>query len=95
MEISEKAVEEAALLARLAVTPEERRLYRGQLEKILESMAELKALDTSGVTPTAHALGPMGALREDEPRLFPDPQSLLEAAPAREGPYFKVPKVIE
>jgi len=95
MGISEEDVRHIARLARLRVTPEETRRYQGQLEKILESMAELKALDTSRVPPTSHALGLADVTREDSPKRFEGSEDLLSEAPEREGPYFKVRKVIE
>jgi len=95
MSITEKDVRHIARLARLRITPEEIELYRAQLGKILESMAELKSLDTADVPPTSHVPGPGDALREDAPAPFKDTEALLSAAPEREGPYFKVRKVIE
>lgn len=95
MGVTEKDVEHIARLARLKLGPEELRLYQNQLSKILESMAELNSLDTRDVPATSQALGPGAALREDEPRPFPGAERLLALAPDREGPYFKVPKVIE
>lgn len=95
MNISEKDVAHIARLARLFVTPQEVKRYQEQLGKILDSMEELKALDTSKVRPTAHVLGLADVFRADEPRQAVDPETLLAAAPEREGPYFKVRKVIE
>ncbi|HVE12947.1 MAG TPA: Asp-tRNA(Asn)/Glu-tRNA(Gln) amidotransferase subunit GatC [Elusimicrobiota bacterium] len=95
MEITEEDVRRIARLARLTLSPEEIRTYRGQLVRILEHMEELKRLDTARVEPTAHALGLKNVLREDEARPYPDRAGLLAAAPAADGPYFKVPKVIE
>jgi aspartyl-tRNA(Asn)/glutamyl-tRNA(Gln) amidotransferase subunit C len=95
MPISDKDVLHVAKLARLKLTPAEVELYRGQLGRILEHIAELDKLDVRAVEPTAHVLGLTDALREDEPRLSEDREQVLGSAPAREGPYFKVPKVIE
>lgn len=95
MEITEKDVERVARLARLRITPEERALYRGQLEKVLEHMAELKALNTNNVPPTSGVLGFKDVMRDDVPTPFPRPEDLLNQAPESEGPCFKVPKVIE
>lgn len=95
MSISEEDVKKIAKLARLRLEPEEVGLYRGQLLKILDSMAELSKLETSQVPPTTSVLGLSNVMREDEPRPFGDPEKLLANAPEREGPYFKVRKVIE
>lgn len=95
MPISDKDVLRVAQLARLSLSAEEVALYRGQLGRILEHIAELDKLDTSKVEPTAHVLGLTDALREDRARTSPDREAALSQAPEREGPYFRVPKVIE
>ena len=95
MAIDENDVRKIAKLARLRLSADEVRLYQGQLLKILDSMAELSKLDTSKVAPTTSVLGLSNVLREDEPAPFADAEKLLANAPEREGPYFKVRKVIE
>ncbi|MBI4375790.1 MAG: Asp-tRNA(Asn)/Glu-tRNA(Gln) amidotransferase subunit GatC [Elusimicrobia bacterium] len=95
MAIEEEDVRKIAKLARLDLGPEEIKLFQSQLVKILDSMAELSALDTDKVPPTNSVLGAVNRLREDEPKPFGEPERLLDNAPEREGPYFKVPKVIE
>jgi aspartyl-tRNA(Asn)/glutamyl-tRNA(Gln) amidotransferase subunit C len=95
MSVSESDVRKIAKLARLRLSDDEVKLYGGQLGKILDSMAELAGVDTAAVPPTASVTGAVNALREDEPRPFEDREALLGQAPHREGPYFKVRKVIE
>jgi aspartyl-tRNA(Asn)/glutamyl-tRNA(Gln) amidotransferase subunit C len=95
MSIEEKEVRHVAGLARLKLADEEVGLYQDQLGRILDHVNELKELDTKDVAPTAHALGLTNVLREDEPRDFEARKDLLALAPESEGPYFKVPKVIE
>ncbi len=95
MAIDENEVRKIAKLARLKLSPEEVRLYQGQLGKILDSMVELGRLDTSKVMPTTSVLGLSNVMREDEPKPFADPEKILANAPEREGHYFKVRKVIE
>lgn len=94
MSVSDADVKKIAKLARLRLTDDEVKLYGGQLTKILDSMAELAALDTSKVPPTTSVLGVTDVTREDEPRPFDGRERLLENAPDRDGPYFKVRKVI-
>jgi aspartyl-tRNA(Asn)/glutamyl-tRNA(Gln) amidotransferase subunit C len=95
MAISEDDVRKIAKLARLKLTEAEVKLYQGQLVKILDSMAELSKLDTSQVPPTTSVLGATNVMREDQAAPFGDSEALLSNAPEREGPYFKVRKVIE
>ncbi len=94
MSISDDEVRKIAKLARLRLTDGEVGLYRDQLTKILDAMTELGALDTKNVAPTTSVLGVSDVTRPDEPRTFEERERLLENAPDRDGPYFKVRKVI-
>lgn len=95
MSVSLEEVKKIAKLARLRLTEAEAALYGGQLTKIVDSMAELASVDTSAVAPTTSVLGAVNVMREDEPKPFADAEALLANAPDRDGPYFKVKKVIE
>lgn len=97
MALSLDDVKKVARLARLRITEAEAARFQGQLENILGHMADLAALDTAKVEPTAHALGLTNVLRPDVPApTTPETrEALLKNAPEREGPYVKVPKVIE
>lgn len=95
MSVSDADVKKIAKLARLRLTEAEVSLYGGQLAKILDSMAELSKADTNGVTPTTSVLGAVNVMRDDVPNPFEDTEALLANAPERDGPYFKVRKVLE
>ena len=95
MSVSDADVKKIAKLARLRLTEAEVALYGSQLTKILDSMAELAKADTANVPPTTSVLGAVNVMREDEPNPFEDVEALLSNAPDRDGPYFKVKKVIE
>lgn len=95
MSVSDADVKKIAKLARLRLSDAEVALYGGQLTKILDSMAELAKADTEGVPPTTSVLGAVNVMRDDVPLPFADAEALLANAPERDGPYFKVKKVIE
>ncbi len=96
MSLSLEEVRRIALLARLKLSPEEERLFQGQLSSILEYVEQLKELDVSGVEPMTHALAGLAPpLREDEVRPSLSPGEALANAPAREGTCFKVPRIID
>ncbi|MBI4060365.1 MAG: Asp-tRNA(Asn)/Glu-tRNA(Gln) amidotransferase subunit GatC [Elusimicrobia bacterium] len=95
MSVSDADVRKIAKLARLRLTEDEVALYGGQLAKILDSMAELAKADTSGAEPTTSVLGAVNVMRDDVPAPFEDAEALMANAPERDGPYFKVKKVIE
>jgi aspartyl-tRNA(Asn)/glutamyl-tRNA(Gln) amidotransferase subunit C len=94
-QITEQDVRKIAALAKLSLSSEEVSLYRSQLVKILDSIEELSRLDVANVPPTSSVLGLKNALREDKPAPFANARALIENAPKREGPYFKVPRIIE
>lgn len=96
MAITENDVRKIAKLAKLRLTDDEVKRYQTQLGKILEAVDELSKADTANVPPTASVLGLTNVTRPDTPREQPfQSEKLLANAPEREGPYFKVRKVIE
>lgn len=95
MSLSEEEVRKVARLARLRLSGAELARFGGQLARVLEHMADLASLDTTAVLPTAHALGLTNVTRPDEPVDCPVKDAILANGPEREGPYLKVPKVIE
>jgi len=65
------------------------------LSAVLDYVKKLNELDTTGVEPTAHAVPLRNVLREDKNRPGMGVQTVLRNAPDRDGPFFKVPRVIE
>ena len=92
--ITAEQVQHVAKLARLDLPPERLERLTGQLESILEYVAKIGTVDTTGVEPMAHALPLHNVLRADvvEPSL--PLELVLRNAPETDGPFFKVPKVI-
>jgi aspartyl-tRNA(Asn)/glutamyl-tRNA(Gln) amidotransferase subunit C len=93
--LTAETVEHVAKLARLALTQDEKKLYAEQLSKIIDYFDELKAVNTDGVEPMAHALNIVNVLREDVVKTPPGRDLLLKNAPDQENGYFKVPKIGE
>ncbi|MBI4279560.1 MAG: Asp-tRNA(Asn)/Glu-tRNA(Gln) amidotransferase subunit GatC [Armatimonadetes bacterium] len=87
-------VDHVARLARLELSDEERRRFAEQLGRILEHVAALDALDTSGVEPTSHVLPMTNVLREDQVTPSLPREVVLAEAREQEDGYFKVPRVI-
>ena len=88
-------VEHVAQLARLALTDDELERFTEQLGVILEHAAQVAALDTAGVEPTAHPLPLVNVLRADDVRPSLDPSEVLAMAPAAEDGRFRVPRILE
>lgn len=98
MTLSLQQVEHIASLARLQLTPGELAHYREQLSAILDYVASLQELDTSGVPPAAGSMAlksDSSVLRADQPRPGLSPHDLLRNAPQVEQGQFRVPPVFE
>ena len=92
--LSREDVLHVARLARLDLTDEEVDRYTDQLAAVLEHAADVEALDTSGVPPTAHPLPLENVLRADEVGPSLDRDEVLDQAPARESGRFRVPPIL-
>ncbi len=93
--ISSEDVAKVAKLARLRFTDEEIEAFKGQLNTILEYVAKLEELDTSGVEPTFHLLEHRNVVRPDEVKPSLSQEEALQNAPMAEKGHFVVPKIIE
>ena len=93
--ISREDVVHVARLARLALTDAELETMREQLNAILSHIDALKAVDTSGIEPTSHAVPQFNVMREDEPRPCFPVEEMLANAPDRVDNFFRVPRIIE
>lgn len=83
------------MLARLELSDAEREAIRQDLNKILEMVEQLQALDTNGVEPLVYLTPEVNRWREDAVKGQLDRQQALKNAPHEAGTYFKVPKVID
>jgi aspartyl-tRNA(Asn)/glutamyl-tRNA(Gln) amidotransferase subunit C len=98
--VTVEEVERVAELAHLELSPEEVGPMLRDLNAVLDYMAELNELDTTGVAPLAQVSELGGAVGASEPRADQVQTSLDRAVVMREAPetdqvFFKVPKVIE
>jgi aspartyl-tRNA(Asn)/glutamyl-tRNA(Gln) amidotransferase subunit C len=87
-------VEHVARLARLALTDDELDALTTELAKILEYAAQVSALETGDVPPTAHPLPLVNVFRADVVQLGLDRDEVLAAAPAAEDGRFRVPRIL-
>jgi aspartyl-tRNA(Asn)/glutamyl-tRNA(Gln) amidotransferase subunit C len=88
-------IEDVALLARLQLTEQEKKLFARQLKNTIDYINKLNELDTTEIEPTAHVLPVENVFREDDlsPSLSCD--RALQNAPEREDNFFLVPRIIE
>ena len=93
--ITREDIERTAELARLSLGDDEIEAMTRDLDRILDHVDQLQALDTEGIEPTAHAIPLATPLQADESEPGIDPDLVLANAPSREASAFVVPKVIE
>jgi len=93
--ISREEVEHVAALARLGLTDQEIDLMQGQLNRILEAVGQLQAVDTSSVGPTAQVIALENVMRDDVALPSMAREAALGNAPQREGPMLRVPVILE
>ena len=93
--IDTQQVRKVAKLARLDLTEAEIEEFTGQLGAILEYVEKMNELDTAAVEPLAHCLPIHNVFRADEVRESLGTEQTLANAPQRDGPFFKVPKILE
>ena len=87
-------VRKVAHLARLALPEEKIATYTSQLERILDYVAHLEAVDTTDVPATTRAVEVVNVTRDDRVEPTPVREQLLNQAPQREGDFFRVPKIL-
>jgi aspartyl-tRNA(Asn)/glutamyl-tRNA(Gln) amidotransferase subunit C len=95
MAAAEIDVKYVAHLARLALTPDEKKKLGEQLGNILGYIEKLKELDVSNVEPTAHAVPMVNVTRADEIRPSLPHEEALRNAPKQANGLFIVPKIVE
>ncbi len=90
-----KTLRGLAHLARLEFDETREQQMLGDLNKILDWVAQLSELDTEGVAPLVHLSQEINVLRDDEARNTVSHQEGLRNAPRKDSDYFRVPKVLE
>jgi len=83
-----------AVLARLALTPDELELYTGQLAGVLEHFADIDALALDGLEPMTQPYPLANVLRDDIVGDCLDRDEVLAQAPDAESGRFRVPPIL-
>ena len=95
MSLSIDDVAKVAVLARLRVSPDELQMFTGQLNSIMDYVAELQELDTEGILPLAHGIEVRNVFRDDVRGPALPREAALANAPKRNPESFLVPAVLE
>ena len=95
MAVDADTVRRIAHLARIAVAEEEIDHLKGELNAMLSFVEQLGEVNVEGVEPMTSVTPMAMKKRADGVTDGGDADAVLRNAPAREGNYFVVPKVVE
>ncbi len=95
MSVDKDTVNKIARLSRIAISDEEAEKMVGELNGILAWVEQLGEVDVTGVEPMTAVIPNHLRLRDDVVTDGDVREKVLANAPAREGSFFGVPKVIE
>jgi aspartyl-tRNA(Asn)/glutamyl-tRNA(Gln) amidotransferase subunit C len=95
MSLDLDAVRRIAMLARIEISDAEAAVTRDQLNGILNMIESMRAFDTEGVQPMAHAQDVVLRLRDDRVSEADEHAVYQSLAPQVEESLYLVPKVIE
>jgi aspartyl-tRNA(Asn)/glutamyl-tRNA(Gln) amidotransferase subunit C len=95
MALSLGDVQRIAHLARIEITPQEATEVRAKLDSIFELIEKMRAVDTTGIVPMAHAQEVVLTLRDDVVTETDQREHYQSVAPAVQDGLYLVPKVVE
>jgi aspartyl-tRNA(Asn)/glutamyl-tRNA(Gln) amidotransferase subunit C len=95
MSVDADTVRRIAQLARIAVTDDEVKSLEGELNAILAFVEQLSEVDVAGVEPMTSVTPMEMKKRKDEVTDGGIADDIVRNAPATEGHFFLVPKVVE
>ena len=92
MSISLEQIKHLAHLSRLEFSEEELKEMQGDIGKILDFVAQIDALDLSGIEPLTQMSDSVNVMREDQTKGMIQKAEALKNAPDANSDYFRVPK---
>jgi len=95
MSVDADTVRRIAHLARIAVAEDEVEHLKGELNAILAFVEQLSEVNVEGVEPMTSVTPTDMKRRKDEVTDGGIPDDIVRNAPATEGHFFLVPKVVE
>ncbi|MFM2338376.1 MAG: hypothetical protein RL115_1569 [Bacteroidota bacterium] len=94
MEVNDQLVDKLANLSRLTFNDIEKTAIKNDLQRMIVFVEKLNELNLAGVEPLLHMSDEVNVLRNDEIKGSIERQVALKNAPAHNGQFFMVPKVI-
>ncbi len=95
MEVNETMIDKLAHLSKLSFTDQEKKDISKDLQNMIGFVEKLNELDLKDVAPLMHMSEEINVLREDELKGSSSREEALKNAPATDGQFFLVPKVIK
>jgi aspartyl-tRNA(Asn)/glutamyl-tRNA(Gln) amidotransferase subunit C len=95
MHISDELIDHLATLSKLRFEASEKTAMRDDFQRMLDLVAVLTEVDTTGVAPLIHMTEAVNHLRLDQVEEALPSVGMLDQAPDAKPPFFSVPKVIE
>jgi aspartyl-tRNA(Asn)/glutamyl-tRNA(Gln) amidotransferase subunit C len=94
MSIDKQTIDRLGTLARIELTPVEKKRLTIQLDRIVGYVKQLQQLDT-GKSKSSRPAAESAALRRDNTAPCIDRDSVLDQAPDTTNHFFRVPRIIE
>ncbi len=95
MTIDSDIIKRITGLANLQSTAEEQQQLQGDLNKILDYVGQLSAIDTTGIAPVMTPFAEEAIWREDKVVQDNSSDDILDSAPQSKMGFFVVPKVVD
>lgn len=92
--IDDATMDNVEILAKLALSPQERQKAMDEMEKILDYVEKLNELDTDQVEPLVHILPEVNVFREDVVTNGDGQEAALVNAPRARDNQYVVPKTV-
>lgn len=93
--ISDETMEYVGILAKLALSPEEKEQAKKDMEKMLDYIDCLNELDTDDIEPMSHIFPVQNVFREDVVTNGDERERILANAPEAKEGAFVVPKTFD
>lgn len=90
--ISDETIAHVGILAKLALSGEEKEQAKQDMDRMLDYIDKLKELDTEGVEPMSHVFSVENVFREDVVTNGDESGNILQNAPAQKNQMFVVPR---
>ena len=93
--IDDTVMENVEILAKLALTEEEREKAKEKMQEMLDYVDKLNELDTDGIEPLSHTFSMGNVFREDVVTNGDDRDAMLDSAPKCKDGQYQVPKTVQ